>query len=948
MPMSRMAKGLGLFATLIMALVVHACTDGGAPFSPDGSGARIGLRLAYSQAALMAAAETLPINEAHVVALNADTEAVLADTTFSVPAEGDSIELSVHLELSETTPVVLEIELLHTENGTSTVQWSGRAEVTVDPGSTEPQSVPVEVWAGPLDNESVTAVGIVGPIPEMVDGDSLDLTAEISATDSDSQPEAVWMSLAPTVLESLGGGRFAAVAPGTAGVVAMAGNYADTAEVVVFSATPPTVTITHPANDASFFDDEPVLFEGSADDVEDGALTGESLVWTSDLDGTFGTGTSFSADTLSVGLHEITLSATDRHGNVGSASVSVSITVDDPPVVTITAPDEGAQIVQGTEVVFSGTAEDPEEGVLPDSLLVWTSSLDGEIGRGASVTTTQLSAGAHEVILTATDSRGNSATDTLAVTVGGPATITGTVLRSNDQTPFTGIGAILSAEGAVLDTAYTDAAGQYAFGGLEPGSYTVSLDGMPPFGTYTTGAAEQSVTVALDETATRDVGFEVPVVELSMVASDTTPTAGDTIRLTLILKAPTLPQDLAGAAGFVWNPDPTAWDHGDVPDVPDSWTTDFDELALGDDEADSLRFAVASSAGEPADSVVVLSAAVWTEVFGVEPFTPNFTPELDQLETVDPATGETTPLLDFVLVHTDTLTLDVFDPCTQQESYTVGTAVNGTLEGGDCIWRVQEDSLGAAEYLYVDDYRFSVGSQLHGVVEASSSAFALRWDLVGLLDPVSHTKQIYSQDFVGAEGIMQDSLVRRRILIPAGDYGLLMWPLSQPATGAYSFGIEDVGTHDVNGCGQPYRVFVRRGTQTSGSISAEDCYDAVGDSLGSPGRHFDLFWVHLRGGETLTVTFQGSDSTAAVAIWGANPDTGEWESKAFHHGGTQTVQISHTAVQGGYFEVDPIGEPGMTYDISFEVTGSPSAPPRVPGQESRPPDPPSVVPPGRH
>lgn len=947
MPMSRMVKGLGLVAMLAITLVVHACTDGDAPFSPDGNDARIGVRFAYDSQAALLAAETLPINEAHVVARHGDTDAVLADTTFSVPSEGDSIEISLELQVSEPTPVVLEIELLHTEGGTSTVQWSGRAEVTADPGSTEPQQVTVDVWAGPLDNENVTGVSIVETVPELVEGDSTDLTAEITSSDSDATPEAVWTSLDPAVLESVGGGRFAAVAPGTTGAVAMAGDYADTVEVVVVSATPPTVTIAHPTDGSSFFSDEAVLFEGSAEDGEDGALAGESLVWSSDVDGTFGTGTSFSADTLSVGLHEITLTATDRHGNAGSASVTVSIEVDQPPVTTITAPEDSAQILQGTEVLFSGTAEDPEEGVLPDSLLVWTSSLDGELGRGGSVATTQLSAGTHRVVLMATDSRGNAGTDTISVTVGGPATITGAVLRSNDQEPFEGIMVILSNGGTPVDTTRTDVAGQYSLGGLAPETYTVTLEGMPPFGTYTTGAAEQSVTVGLDETATVDFGFEVPVVELRMVASDSTPTAGDTIHISLILKAPALPHDLSGAAGFVWNPDPAAWDYGDLRDVPTSWATDFDELALGDDEADSLRFAVASAAGESPDSVVVLEVEAWTEVYGSEPFRPNLTPELDQLETIDPTTGETTALLDFVIVQTDTLVIDVFDPCTQQQGYTVGNSVSGTLGSGDCIWYVQEDSLGNAEYVYVDDYRFSVGSQLHGIVEASSPAYDLRWDLVGNASSISHTKHIYSGDFVGAEGIQQDSVVRRRILVPSGDYGLLMWPLSQPATGDYTFQVTDVGTHDVNGCGQPYRPFAMGGTQTSGSISTEDCYDQVGDDLGSPGRHFDLYWVYLNAGETVTVTFQGSDSTAAVAIWGANPDTGEWESKAFFQGGTETVQISHTAVQGGYFEVDAIGEPGLTYDIAFDVSGSAFAPPGVPG-ETRPSTPPPVVPPGRY
>lgn len=68
----------------------------------------------------------------------------------------------------------------------------------------------------------------------------------------------------------------------------------------------------------------PVSFAGTASDAEDGSLTGTALVWTSSLDGAIGTGTSFSKNDLSIGVHTITLTATDSDGANGMASVSNS------------------------------------------------------------------------------------------------------------------------------------------------------------------------------------------------------------------------------------------------------------------------------------------------------------------------------------------------------------------------------------------------------------------------------------------------------------------------------------------------------------------------------------------------------------------------------------------------------------------------------------------------
>ncbi|MCK4723899.1 MAG: S8 family serine peptidase, partial [Dehalococcoidia bacterium] len=179
----------------------------------------------------------------------------------------------------------------------------------------------------------------------------------------------------------------------------------------------PTVSITSPADGSTFHVNGFITFGGTASDTEDDDLTA-SLVWTSSIDGEIGTGGSFST-TLSEGQHTITASVTDSDGNTGSASISVAV-VNDAPVVTILQPDDGATFDSGASITFEGTASDTEDDDLTASL-VWTSSIDGEIGTGGSFSTTLLSDGNHTITAEVTDSGAKTGSSSISITVGAPS-----------------------------------------------------------------------------------------------------------------------------------------------------------------------------------------------------------------------------------------------------------------------------------------------------------------------------------------------------------------------------------------------------------------------------------------------------------------------------------------------------------------------------------------------
>lgn len=176
---------------------------------------------------------------------------------------------------------------------------------------------------------------------------------------------------------------------------------------------PPTCTILGPPDGTEQPYDDDWTFIARADDPEDGALGGASVVWRSDrVVAPLGSGLSTSA-ALEPGEHTITCTATDSDGNSGVASITV---VSRSPVTTILHPGEGEVRSAASDVPFSGTARDFEDGTLGGESLVWTSSRDGMLGTGASFFR-RLSPGAHVITLTATDVDGNVGTDAISLTI---------------------------------------------------------------------------------------------------------------------------------------------------------------------------------------------------------------------------------------------------------------------------------------------------------------------------------------------------------------------------------------------------------------------------------------------------------------------------------------------------------------------------------------------------
>lgn len=178
----------------------------------------------------------------------------------------------------------------------------------------------------------------------------------------------------------------------------------------------PSIRIDSPINGSSASRGQVIPLRATASDPFD-ALMGPSVTWASDIQGDLGSGTLVNA-TLQPGAHLITATATNSQALVRTASVRVTV-ISRPPQVAITDPPSAATFPSDRLISFHGTATDPADGELTGSRLVWRDN-GAQFGTGRDVVHNIPQQGSHTITLTATNNHGESATDSIAITVGPP------------------------------------------------------------------------------------------------------------------------------------------------------------------------------------------------------------------------------------------------------------------------------------------------------------------------------------------------------------------------------------------------------------------------------------------------------------------------------------------------------------------------------------------------
>jgi hypothetical protein len=87
------------------------------------------------------------------------------------------------------------------------------------------------------------------------------------------------------------------------------------------------------------------------------------------------------------------------------------------PVVSISMPEPDQVFFPTQQVTLQGSAYDLEDGTPDDSVFEWSSSIDGVLGTGASLSTAELTTGSHTITLTVTDSDGMSSEASRQITI---------------------------------------------------------------------------------------------------------------------------------------------------------------------------------------------------------------------------------------------------------------------------------------------------------------------------------------------------------------------------------------------------------------------------------------------------------------------------------------------------------------------------------------------------
>ena len=194
----------------------------------------------------------------------------------------------------------------------------------------------------------------------------------------------------------------------------------------------PICSITSPQSQSAFVISQNITFSGTAidEDINNSLL---NISWTSDQDGVFNTNIADSSgdmefyfDGLSAGNHSIMLRVEDEAGEFCTDSILLSI--GSAPTIVVNSPTQGSVHTLSESIVFSGTITDSED-LDSDIQVSWDSDIDGVFStqgpdsNGAiSFTHSSLSAGLHNLIITATDTTSLTSTSSMSLRVNTPPT----------------------------------------------------------------------------------------------------------------------------------------------------------------------------------------------------------------------------------------------------------------------------------------------------------------------------------------------------------------------------------------------------------------------------------------------------------------------------------------------------------------------------------------------
>jgi hypothetical protein len=219
------------------------------------------------------------------------------------------------------------------DEGTYTFRVTGMARHGKGKATTTHHTIAWQASVAIGEVEQVTFSVTIDPSLSEIEVDgSVQLTATVTDREQNEilSPSLVWTSDDEYVAAVDGNGLVSATGSGYGNVKITAtysyqgADYSGNATVTV-RRPPPAVEISAPGDGAEITEGSTIGFAGSATDADGTPLTGGALVWVSSRDGGLGTGESLTVAHLSVGEHEITLTASDAQGLTASARTGVAV-----------------------------------------------------------------------------------------------------------------------------------------------------------------------------------------------------------------------------------------------------------------------------------------------------------------------------------------------------------------------------------------------------------------------------------------------------------------------------------------------------------------------------------------------------------------------------------------------------------------------------------------------
>ncbi|WP_421897863.1 glycosyl hydrolase family 18 protein [Marinoscillum sp.] len=186
------------------------------------------------------------------------------------------------------------------------------------------------------------------------------------------------------------------------------------------SNTPPTASISSPANNASFTTGADITISANAADA-DGSVSKVQFFQNGNLLGEDTSAPySFNWTNVSAGSYSLTVVATDNE-SAATTSSAISITVEtqgnNPPTASITAPANGASFDEGSSITISASASD-DGSVTKVEFFAGATKLGEDTSAPYSYTWTSAAVGSHSLSAVATDNDGATGTSsTVSITV---------------------------------------------------------------------------------------------------------------------------------------------------------------------------------------------------------------------------------------------------------------------------------------------------------------------------------------------------------------------------------------------------------------------------------------------------------------------------------------------------------------------------------------------------